>query len=322
MSEPPVEPPVAPPDDDGAPRPATPAGFRAGFVAIIGRPNVGKSTLMNRLLGQKLSITSPRPQTTRNRILGIKSRPDAQIVFLDTPGIHRAGSLFNQEMVKAALKTVEEADLVLWLVEAPDPLTPDDQVILEALRSGARPKLVAINKVDLVAKPTLLPLIAELSQLLPGTEIVPISATAGDNLDRLEDLLAKALPEGPPLFDPDQVTDLPERFFIGELIREQVYRLTQQEVPYAVAVEVEAVRARTGQGLTDVVATIYVEKPSQKAIVIGKGGGMLKEIGSRARPGIEELLGTRVYLQLWVKVLEAWRRDAATLRRLGYLESG
>jgi GTP-binding protein Era len=303
-------------------RPAPPAGFRAGFVAIVGRPNVGKSTLMNRLLGQKLSITSPKPQTTRNRIVGVKHRPDAQLVLLDTPGIHRAGSLFNQELVRAALRGLAEADLVLWLVDGTDPATPDDQVILEQVRSGAKAVVLAINKIDLIPKPSLLPVMAELSQLLPNAEIVPISATAGDNLDRLEDLLARALPEGPALFEPDQVTDLPERFFIAELLREQVLRLTHEEVPYAVAVQVEAVRPRAGQDLTDVEATIYVEKPSQKAIVIGQGGQMLKAIGSRARPEIEELLGTRVYLQLWVKVLVAWRREPGTLRRLGYLAAG
>ncbi len=296
--------------------------FKAGYVAIVGRPNVGKSTLLNRLLGQKLSIVSPRPQTTRNRILGLKSLPGAQVVFLDTPGIHRAEQLFNREMVRAALRTLGEADLILWMVDAEAPETPDDLLILEELGRAKPPIFLLINKVDRVAKDLLLPIIDRFRGRLPFREIVPISATAGDNVDRLEALLVRDLPAGHPFFPEDQLTDRPERFLIAELIREQVFHLLHQELPYAVAVTVEQVREREGTDLVDVGATIYVEKHSQKGIVIGAGGQMLKTIGQRSRQEIEALLGRRVNLQLWVKVREAWRRDERALRDLGYLDQG
>jgi len=380
---------------------------RAGVVAIIGRPNVGKSTLMNRLLRQKVSIVSPRPQTTRNRIAGIWTTERAQVVFLDTPGIHRAGSLFNRAMVRAALATLTEVDLVLWMVDAAAPETDDDALIAENLKDVKTPVLLAINKVDLVPKPGLLPLMDRLRTVREFAGIVPISCTAGDNLDRLEEVLVGLLPAGEPLYPPEQITDQPERFIIGELIREQVFRLLHQEIPYAVAVEVEAVRERgagqapfagqprgedfradaaegfpegpgvfpealeggpasgetepagrerghvdapppgrepqgeptqrervgmdapltpggpdTGPGggpLVDVLATLYVEKDSQKGILIGAGGQMLKRIGERARREIEVLLGARVFLKLWVKVRPKWRQSEDELRRLGYL---
>jgi len=296
--------------------------FKAGYVAIVGRPNVGKSTLLNRFLGQKVSIVSPRPQTTRNRILGVKSLPGAQIVFLDTPGIHRSEQRFNRAMVRAALRTLEEADLILWMVDAEAPETPDDLLILEELGRAKPPSYLLINKVDRVAKDLLLPIIDRFRGRHPFREIVPISATAGDNVDRLEALLVRDLPAGHPFFPEDQVTDRPERFLIAELIREQVFHLLHQELPYAVAVTVDRVREREGTDLTDVGATIYVEKDSQKGIVIGAGGQMLKKVGQRSRPEIEALLGRRVNLQLWVKVREAWRRDERALRELGYLEQG
>ena len=294
--------------------------FKAGYVAIVGRPNVGKSTLLNRFLGQKISIVSSRPQTTRNRILGIRSLPGAQIVFLDTPGIHRTAQLFNRNMVRAALRTLEEADLILWMVDAEAPETPDDLLICEGLGRAKPPIYLLINKVDRVAKELLLPIIERFRDRLPFREIVPISATAGDNVDRLEALLLRDLPAGPPFFPEDQLTDRPERFLIAELIREQVFHLLRQELPYAVAVTVEQVREREGTDLVDVGATIYVEKDSQKGIVIGAGGQMLKTIGQRSRREVEALLGRRVNLELWVKVREAWRRDARALRELGYLE--
>lgn len=298
----------------------SPPAFRAGFVSIIGRPNVGKSTLMNRLLGQKVSIVSPKAQTTRNRILGVKTLAPGQLIFLDTPGIHRSQALFNREMVRAALRTIEEADLVLWLLDAAAPETEDDRLIAERLGPVKTPLVVGINKVDLVEKAMLLPVMDRLHQQFPTAEIVPISATAGDNLDRLERLLLDALPEGPALYPEDQLTDQPERFIIGELIREQVFHLVHQEVPYSVAVEVDSVREREGRGLTEVAATIYVEKDSQKAIIIGAGGALLKKIGARARREIEALLGTRIFLSLWVKVKRSWRKDEAALRQLGYLQ--
>ncbi len=298
--------------------------FRAGYVAIIGRPNVGKSTLVNRLLRQKLSIISPRPQTTWHRILGIKTLPHAQLLFLDTPGIHASAAVFNQGLVRAALRAMADADVILWVVDASQPEDEDDQLIRKELE--ARPPkaavLLALNKVDLVDKPLLLPLIARWHAAYPFSEIVPVSAAKGENLDRLEEVLVRFVPSGHPFYPPEDLSDRPERFFIAEVIREQAFALLHQELPYAVAIEVGAVRARPGrEDLCDVEATIYVEKDSQKAIVIGAGGEMLKRLGSRARPEIEELLGTRVYLRLWVQVLEGWRKDPTALKRFGYLEA-
>jgi len=294
--------------------------FKSGFVAIVGRPNVGKSTLMNRLLGHKVSIVSPRPQTTRTRIAGIKNLPGAQLIFLDTPGIDKSGGYFHRVMVKAAMNTLQEADLILWMVEAGDPLSLDDKLILEALGPIKSPILLAINKVDMVEKERLLPAIDRFRALLPFVEIVPISATKGDNIQVLQSLLVRYLPEGQPLYPLHQLTDQPERFIIAELIREKVFQLAYQEVPYAVAVEVEEVKAREQRALTDVEATIYVERESQKGIIIGRGGAMLKKIGEQARPEIEMLLGTQVFLKLWVKVRPDWQRDDEALKRLGYLQ--
>jgi GTP-binding protein Era len=297
--------------------------IRVAYVAVIGRPNVGKSTLVNRLLQQKLSIVSPRPQTTWHRILGIRNLPQAQLLFLDTPGMHKSEAVFNQSLVRSALRAMADADIILWLIDASEVEDPDDRLILEQLgeRTAARaPVLLALNKVDLVSKPLLLPRIAHWREAYPFAEIIPISATAGDNVDRLESVLVQYAPSGQPFYPPEELSDRPERFFIAEMIREKVFALLHQELPYAVAVQVEAVRAREGRDLTDVEATIYVEKDSQKAIVIGGGGQMLKKIGALARPEIEAMLETRVFLRLWVKVLEGWRKDAAALKRFGYLE--
>jgi len=297
--------------------------FRVAYVAIIGRPNVGKSTLMNRLLQQKLSIVSPRPQTTWHRILGIRNLPQAQLLFLDTPGMHKSDAVFNQGLVRSARRAMADADIILWLLDASRPEDPDDQLILEQLGEGKptrAPVILALNKVDRVEKPLLLPMIDRWRETYPFAEIVPISATQGDNVERLESMLVQYAPVGRPFYPPEELSDRPERFFIAESIRERVFALLHQELPYAVAVQVEAVRAREGRDLTDVEATIYVEKDSQKAIVIGAGGQMLKKIGALARPEIEAMLETRVFLRLWVKVLEGWRKDAAALKRFGYLE--
>ncbi len=298
-------------------------GFRAAYVAIIGRPNVGKSTLVNRLVQQKLSIVSPRPQTTWHRILGIRNLPQAQLLFLDTPGMHESDAVFNQSLVRAALRAIADADVILWLIDASQPDDPDDQLILEQLRERKTqnaPVILALNKVDLVEKPLLLPLIARWQEAYSFAEIVPVSAANGDNVDRLESVLLQHAPVGHPFYPPEELSDRPERFFIAEIIREQAFALLHQELPYAVAVQVEAVKAREGKDLTDVEATIYVEKVGQKGIVIGAGGQMLKRIGERARPEIEALLETRVFLRLWVKVQEGWRKDVAALRRFGYME--
>jgi GTP-binding protein Era len=297
--------------------------FRVAYVAIIGRPNVGKSTLANRLLQQKLSIVSPRPQTTWHRILGIRNLPQAQLLFLDTPGMHKSDAIFDRSLARSALRAMADADLILWLIDASRSEDPDDLLILDQLRerqSARAPVILALNKVDLVAKPLLLPRIDRWREAYPFAEIIPISATDGDNVDRLESALVQRAPAGQPFYPPEELSDRPERFFIAEIIREKVFALLHQELPYAVAVQVEAVRAREGRDLSDVEATIYVEKESQKAIVIGAGGQMLKKIGALARPEIEAMLGTHVFLRLWVKVLEGWRKDAAALKRLGYLE--
>ncbi len=297
--------------------------FRVAYIATIGRPNVGKSTLVNRLLQQKLSIVSSRPQTTWHRILGIRNLPQAQLLFLDTPGMHKSEAVFNQSLVRSALRAMADADIILWLIDASEVEDPDDHLILEQLRErkpARAPVILALNKVDRVAKPLLLPRIDRWREAYPFAEIVPISATEGDNLDRLESVLVQYAPVGQPLYPPEELSDRPERFFIAEIIREKVFALLHQELPYAVAVQVEAVRAREGRDLSDVEATIYVEKESQKAIVIGAGGQMLKRIGALARPEIEAMLETRVFLRLWVKILEGWRKDAAALKRFGYLE--
>ncbi len=298
--------------------------FRAAYVAIIGRPNVGKSTLVNRLLGQKLSIVSPRPQTTWHRILGIKNLPRAQLLLLDTPGIHTSEAIFNQSLTRAARRAMADADILLWLIDASEPEGQDDQLILSEIRDRKKkmvPVILALNKVDVVKKPSLLPLIGRWQEAYSFAEIVPISAITGDNVDRLESLLVRYAPEGQPFYPPEELSDRPERFFICEIIREKAFAVLRQELPYAMAVQVDAVKAREGRDLTDVEATIYVEKEAQKRIVIGAGGQMLKKIGERARPAIEELLGSRVFLRLWVKVREGWRKDVADLKQFGYLES-
>ncbi|OGB92019.1 MAG: GTPase Era [candidate division NC10 bacterium RBG_16_65_8] len=296
--------------------------FRSGYVAIVGRPNVGKSTLVNRLLGHELCIVSPRPQTTWHRILGIKNLPGAQMLFLDTPGIHQSEAPFNRNLIRVAERALADADVIVWLTDATETEHPDDALILDAIRRQ-RPNaavLLAPNKVDRVAKPRLLPIIARWQTVRDFAEIVPISALKGDNVDRLESLLVQSLPVGHPFYPPEDLSDRPERFFIAENLRGQIFALLHHELPYSAAVEVEAVRAREGTDLTDVEATIYVERESQKGIVIGAGGAMLKRIGTAARPAIAELLGTRVFLKLHVKVAAAWRKNPNALRRLGYSE--
>jgi len=295
-----------------------PAGFRSGFVSLIGRPNVGKSTLLNLLLGQKIAIISPKPQTTRNRILGIKNLPAGQIIFLDTPGIHRSGNLLNQSMVRTALATLQEVDVVCLLIEAHSPGHEENDWILENLQKVRKPVFLAINKIDLIPKENLLPIIERFSQKRAFEQILPISAVLGDGVDILLRELLKVLPEGPRLFPEDMVTDLPERFLAAELIREKVFHLTREEIPYATAVAIEEFKEREEKNLVVIRATIQVERETQKGILIGEKGRRLKEIGRLAREEMEALLGVRVFLELWVKVEKNWRDDPLALRRLGF----
>ncbi len=290
--------------------------FKSGFIAIIGRPNVGKSTLLNHLLGEKIAIISDKPQTTRNRILGIVNPPGAQLVFIDTPGIHKPMHKMNEYMVNAALATYNEVDVILLLVEATTPPGAGDQFIIETLLKVTTPVFLLINKVDLVKKDTLLPLIGEYSKLYNFAEIIPVSALRGDVGD-LFDVIVRRLSKGPKYFPEDQLTDQPERFVVSELIREKIFVLTKEEIPYSSAVVIEDMKEELE--ITRITAVIYVERDSQKGILIGKGGAMLKRIGTLARQDAEKLLGTKIFLQLWVKVKKDWREDDRMLRDLGIL---
>jgi len=294
------------------------AGFKSGFVSLIGKPNAGKSTLLNSLLGEKIAIISPKPQTTRNRILGIKHVPSGQIIFLDTPGIHRAKTLLNQSMVRTALATLPEVDAVCLLIEADSPDHEENDWVLENLRKVRKPVLLVINKIDLIPKGNLLSIMDRFSQKRPFEQIIPISALSGDGVEILVEELLKILPQGPRLFPEDMVTDLPERFLVAEMIREKVFLLTREEIPYAAAVVVEEFRERGEKNLVVIRATIQVERESQKGILIGEKGRMLREIGRLARKDMEALLGVRVFLELWVKVEKDWRDDPRALRRLGF----
>jgi GTPase len=287
---------------------------RSGFVAIIGRPNVGKSTLLNQLLGQKVAIVTPKPQTTRGRILGIKTLADAQIIFIDTPGLHTAHNLINQRMVRVAERAVDEADVRLWVVDATQGIKPEDRDIAERLR-GSRATCVALNKIDRVPRRQLLPLLAALDALLPGYDMVPVSALTAANLDALLTVVVQALPAGPCYYDPDTFTDQTERMLAQEAVREQVLLQTRDEVPYAVAVTVDKFEDKND--LAVISATLHVERAAQKGILIGAGGSRIKEIGQAARLELERLLGRRVYLELFVRVQEEWTRHEARLKEFG-----
>ncbi len=291
--------------------------FRSGFVAIVGRPNVGKSTLLNRILGEKIVITSDKPQTTRNRIQGIHNISGGQIVFIDTPGVHRAKSRLNRYMVETALASIKEVDVVLFLVEADAEPAGQEKVITEILADAGMPVFLVINKTDLVEKERLLERIAAYARLFPFREIVPVSALAGEGVEKLVDLVFAALPEGPAYFPDDILTDLPERFVVAEIIREKVFRLTRDEIPYSVAVTVDSFKERA-DGLVAISASIVVERDSQKGIIIGRRGEMLKKIGSQARHEIEGLLDARVFLELFVKVRKDWSENPRLLKELGY----
>ncbi|WP_072866767.1 GTPase Era [Desulfofundulus thermosubterraneus] len=291
--------------------------FKSGFVAIIGRPNVGKSTLLNQLVGHKVAIMSDKPQTTRHKIHSIITRDDAQIIFLDTPGIHKPRHKLGEYMVEVALGALKEVDVILFLVEPQLP-GPGDEYIINQLREVTTPVILVINKIDLLEnKAELLPLIDVFRQKYNFAEIVPVSALKPENLDHLVELVVSYLPYGPKYYPDNMVTDRPEQFIMAELIREKVLHLTTQEVPHGVAVVVEEIEPRSDQ-LLYVRAVIYTEKESHKAILIGKGGRMLKEIGRLAREEMELLLGSKIYLDLWVKVKEDWRNQDLYLRNFGY----
>jgi GTPase len=293
-------------------------GFRSGFVSIIGRPNVGKSTLLNQILKEKIAIVSDKPQTTRNRILGVKHLPEAQIIFLDTPGIHKPKFGLNRRMVKTALHALQEADLILFMVEATNDPGRGDQFIMEYLRRLQIPIFLVLNKIDEVQRQAIIPLINRYVQQFKFSEVVPVSALTGENTERLLDVILKYLPVGHPLFPEDAVTDQPIRQIAAEIIREKILVRTREEIPYSVAVAIEEYSEDQEKQMVSIHAVIYVERDSQKGILIGKGGQMLKSIGTEARLELERLIGTKVFLQLWVKIKEDWRGNEVLLNELGY----
>jgi GTP-binding protein Era len=294
--------------------------MKSGTVAIVGRPNVGKSTLLNALLKEKIAIVSDKPQTTRTRILGVVHLPEAQIALLDTPGIHKPRYQLNKRMVRTALETMREADLLYVMAEATDPPGPGERFVLEQVREavekGGIPAFLLLNKVDLVNKTRILPLIETYRKLLDWSEVVPLSAKTGLNVDRLLDLTVKVLPEGEAMFEADMLTDQPMRTLAAEIIREKILQKTREEIPYSVAVEIDQF-VEEGK-LARIAATVLVEKESQKAIIIGKHGEQLKAVGTYARIDMERLFGMKVFLELWVKVRSAWREDEQALTDLGY----
>ncbi|TAK01064.1 MAG: GTPase Era [Candidatus Manganitrophaceae bacterium] len=292
--------------------------YRSGFIAIIGRPNVGKSTLLNHLLGQKVSIISDKPQTTRNRIVGVKSLPEGQMVFFDTPGIHKARNKLNQRMVQTAIGSLQEVDLIFFMVEPDAEPGEGDRFIAEHLQQIETPKILIINKIDLVKRDRLIPLLSFYNEKTQFSEIFPISALTGENLDRLVPTALSYLPEGEPFFPEELVTDQPVRFLAAEIIREKVFRKTHEEIPYAVAVHIDTFKEDEEKNLITIQATLFVERDSQKGILIGQKGEMLKQIGKEAREELEALLGTRIFMELWVKVKRGWSKNDSFLTEMGY----
>ncbi len=290
--------------------------YKSGFVAIIGRPNVGKSTLINKIIGQKIAITSDKPQTTRSRISCIWTGDDAQIIFVDTPGIHKPKFKLGEYMLKAAEGTLKEVDAIFFVIDATEKFGGGEKYILERLNSTTTPVILVVNKVDLIEREKILPIIAEYSARRNFAAVVPISAAEGTNVDALLAEAKKFLPEGEQYYPADMVTDQPERLIVAELIREKILHATEDEVPHSIAVDIDEFTEREG-GTIFIRATIYVERDSQKGILIGKGGAMLKSIGKQARPEIEMLLGTKIFLDLWVKVKRDWRNSVGALKNFG-----
>lgn len=291
--------------------------FKSGFVSIVGRPNVGKSTLMNQIIGEKITITSDKAQTTRNRIQGIHTTDTEQIVFIDTPGIHKPKHQLGQFMVDTALSTLNEVDIVLFMINVSEKKGPGDKFIMERLKSIHTPVFLVLNQIDKIHPNELLPIIEDYQSEMDFSEIIPISAANGNNVDRLLEVITNYLEEGPQFYPSDQVSDHPEYFIVSELVREKILELTHEEIPHSVAVITESME-RDGEDLIDVNVVINVERKSQKGIIIGKGGKMLKEIGTRARMDIQRLLGSKVYLELWVRVEDDWRDTPRDLSRFGY----
>jgi GTPase len=289
---------------------------KSGFVSLLGRPNAGKSTLLNRIVGHKLAIVSDKPQTTRTRILGVKNYSKGQIVFVDTPGVHKPTHRMNVRMVDIALESMREVDVLCLVVDVSVKAGPGDRYLLNLLKDVKTPAILALNKVDLIAKPRLLPMIDKYQREHPFVEIVPVSAADGTNVDALEKLFLQYVPEGEPLYPADYVTDQPERFFIGEIVREQVLRLTHDELPFSTAVIVDRIEA-AADGITNIYCTILVDRESQKPIVVGRAGSMIKEIGTAARRELERYLNARVFLDLHVKVKSEWRDDERLLDEMG-----
>ncbi|MED1205098.1 GTPase Era [Heyndrickxia acidicola] len=294
--------------------------YKSGFISIIGRPNVGKSTYLNRVVGQKIAIMSDKPQTTRNKVQGVLTSDDAQMIFIDTPGIHKPKHKLGDFMMKVAMNTLREVDIVLFMINAVEGLGRGDEFIIDKLQSVKTPVFLVVNKIDQVHPEELLKVIDQYKDLFDFAEVIPISALEGNNTERLLGAIKEYLPAGPQYYPADQITDHPERFIISELIREKVLHLTREEVPHSIAVLIDKIEKNESSETIHVMATIIVERSSQKGIIIGKQGSMLKEVGKRARIDIENLLGTKVFLELWVKVQKDWRNRAVQLRDFGFRE--
>lgn len=292
---------------------------KSGFISIIGRPNVGKSTFLNRVIGQKIAIMSDKPQTTRNKVQGVLTTDDSQLIFIDTPGIHKPKHRLGDFMMKVAQNTLKEVDLILFMVNAEEGFGKGEEFILEKFENIKTPIFLVVNKIDTIHPDKLLTVIDSYKERYPFKEIIPISALEGNNVETLLTQIKKYMPEGPQFYPADQVTDHPERFIVSELIREKALHLTREEIPHSLAVVIEKMEKKQND-VVHVMATIVVERDSQKGIIIGKQGGMLKEIGKRARTDIENLLGNKVFLELWVKVQKDWRNKMSQLRDFGFRE--
>lgn len=292
---------------------------KSGFVSIIGRPNVGKSTFVNRVIGHKIAIMSDKAQTTRNKIQGVMTRDDAQIIFIDTPGIHKPKHKLGDYMMRVAKNTLSEIDAIMFMVNVNEDIGRGDEYIMEMLKNVKTPIFLVLNKIDLVHPDTLMPKIEQYQSYMDFTDIIPISALEGLNVDHFIDVLKSYLPEGPKYYPDNQISDHPEQFVVSEIIREKILHLTSEEIPHAIGVNVDRM-IKENEDKVRIEATIYVERDSQKGIVIGKGGKKLKEVGKRARRDIEMLLGSKVYLELWVKVQRDWRNKVNFIRQIGYVE--